>query len=93
MTSNKLKPTKTKIGQILSPWSSSRANEYSKATAVEIALKILIGDYHIDKITFQTGSFSPRSRCTGGSWLVDGNRKVIEQLGEGDKVLSTWQFR
>ncbi len=83
---------KATISKILTPWSSSRFNAYKKHEAVEVAIKILKGKYHLDEIEFQTGAFSERSICSGGRWRVDRVTQTIQELGERDSVIKTYDF-
>ncbi len=83
---------KTSISKILSPWTSSRANEVRKGEAVSRAIKILTGEYHLDQERFVAGAYSERSHCSGRVWLVDRVTSTISELGAGDKVLKIYDF-
>jgi hypothetical protein len=86
------KLNKTQISKILTPWSSSPANEFTKAKAVKFALDILEGKSTFDSYEFQTGAFSERSHCTGGRWIVDRPTQTIREMGQGDKTIVCWDF-
>lgn len=83
---------KATISKIFTPWSSSKFNARKKSEAVEIAIKILKGEYHLDEIEFHQGAFSARSKCTGGRWRVDRVTQTIQELGERDSVIKTYDF-
>ena len=88
----KTKLNKTQVGLILTPWSSSRANEYSKAKAIQTAIDILSNKSHFDEIVFTAGCYSEKSRCNGSRWKVSKHHQTIELLGLNDVVLKTWNF-
>lgn len=86
------KLTKTNVSKILTPWSSSPANEYTKKNAVKTVIDILNGNCYLDELELQTGSFSAKSKCTGGRWKVCRATQTIELLGEKDTVIAGWDF-
>lgn len=86
------KLNKTQISKILTPYSSSPDNEFSKPLAVKLALDILEGKSDFDTYEFQTGSFSAKSRCNGSRWIVDRPTQTIREMGEGDETLVCWDF-
>lgn len=83
---------KSFISRILTPWSSSKANEYRKDEAVEIAIKILRGEHQLDRYRFYTGAFSEGSHLSSRAWLVDRVTSTISELGAGDEVLKVYDF-
>jgi hypothetical protein len=83
---------KTCISKILSPWTSSRANELRKEEAVNRAIKILTGKHYLDQERFFTGAYSERSHCSGRAWLVNRVTSTISELGAGDEVLKIYDF-
>lgn len=91
-TSMSLNINKATISKIFTPWSSSKFNARKKHEAVEVAIKILKGEYHLDEIEFQTGAFSERSNCSGSRWRVDRVTQTIQELGERDSVIKTYDF-
>lgn len=82
-------PSPKKIGQILKPWSSSRANECKKQDAVAQAYGRLVSLEKHGAIKLTTGAYSEGSHCSGRTWFVYSN--MIDQR-DGDKVIKRWCF-
>jgi hypothetical protein len=89
------KLTKRAIFDILTPWSSSKANEYTKDQAVNVTCDVLTGASQFLDLHLTTGAYSERSHCSGRSWAVYGDAFCIERVvhdTDGAKPIERWVF-
>lgn len=94
----KVKLTKKALSTFMQ-WSSSPANECTKAEAVDVAYRVLMGTYQphgakqpILEYVFITGGFAAKGRLASRKYLVDFATQTIAQLGEADKVMAQLVF-
>lgn len=81
-TIHQVKLTKTLLNHIIR-WSSSRYNEYKKPEVVEIAYKILSGEWEDSIQVYSSGSYCECSAMTHtGTYLVNGPEQYIATVQE-----------